>query len=147
MPEPRETTEKPIVYFDNIAAALLTSPRQVIVWATRKRDPLRLRVYHDIPRILPSKLQEWKRRHAKVATLRRVHGWNEIAKRVELSRMSAIRMAAREYDPLPVTQPKNGAMVWAYESALVDWREAQEVPYLAHRLLRQKRQTVEASRA
>ncbi len=127
--------ERPLVGFPAIAEALRTSPRQVLVWATRRVDPLRLRAYHGMPRILPSKLNEWQRRHGEVPGLGRVRGWHLIAERVEMSRMAAIRAAAVEDDPLPVKQPRVG-MVWAYESALDDWREAHELPYAAHRRLR-----------
>lgn len=128
--------EHPIVGFPAIAEALRTSPRQVLVWATRKRDPLRLRTYQGLPRILPSKLKAWQDRHNEKAGMKVVRGWQKIAMRVEMSRMAAVRASEVEDDPLPVHHPQHGLMVWAHESALDDWKEAHELPYAAHRRLR-----------
>lgn len=128
--------ERPIVGFVAIGEALLTTPRQVLAWATRKVDPLRLVTYQGMPRILPSALKSWRDRHMGAAVLRRVRGWHLIAERVEMSRMAAIRVSEREQDPLPVTHPASG-MVWAFETAVDDWKRAQEVPYWAHRALRE----------
>lgn len=138
--------ERPLVGFAAIAEALRTSPRQVLVWATRRIDPLRLRAYHGLPRALPSKVKEWQRRHMEATGLRRVWGWHDIAARVEMSRMAAVRASKRPDDPLPVVHPKTGR-VWAYESALDDWREAHEFPYAAHRKLRRPRRFKSKERA
>lgn len=127
--------ERPIVSFKDIAAALRTSERQVLVWATRRVDPLRLCSYFGTPRILPSALLRWKQRHLGGEGLARIRGWHDIARRVDLSRIAAIRAEKAEADPLPVVHPKHG-MVWAFESALDDWRDAHLWPYAVHRKLR-----------
>lgn len=137
--------ERPLFGFTEIAQAMRTSARQVLVWSKRKHDPLRLYMYQGAPRILPSKLKEWQRRHAKVASLVRIRGWDAIAKRAELSRMAAIRLSEIAEDPLPVTRPTNGLMVWAYESAIDDWRDAHILPYAAHRALRKPKMRFDES--
>lgn len=128
--------ERPIVGFVDIAAALRCSERQVLFFAVRRTDPLRLRSYQGVPRIMPSSLAEWRRRHGDIRGTKRVRGWQKIALAVEMSRMAAIRAAKLKDDPLPVRRPKGGGMVWAYESALSDWKAAHELPYAAHRVLR-----------
>ena len=85
--------ERPVTGFEDIAAAAKCSARQVLFFATRLRDPLRLESYLDVPRILPSKLKAWRQRNADVAGLPKVRGWHAIAQYAEMSRMAAIRLA------------------------------------------------------
>lgn len=129
-------SEQPITGFRDIAAALRCSERQVLQFATRRRDPLRLISYQGVPRILLSSLTEWRRRHGHLRGTKRVRGWSQIAACVEMSRMAAIRASKLADDPLPVQHPKGGGMVWAYASALADWMAAHTLPYAAHRVLR-----------
>lgn len=126
-----------LVGFERIAEALRTSPRQVLIWATRARDPLRLMVYHGIPQTRESRLRAWHDRYLERPTAR-VHGWRDIAARVQMSRMAAIRASEREQDPLPVVRAANGA-VWAHADALADWKDAHLWPYAVHRAMRKRK--------
>jgi hypothetical protein len=127
--------DRVLVGFTDIAATLRTTERQVLKWVVRRRDPLRLRVLHSVPRILRSELERWHRRQIGSERLGRVFGWDAIAKRVKMSRFAAVKAAGWEDDPLPVHRPRVG-MVWAHESALDDWVAAQEVSYGTWRRLR-----------
>lgn len=131
--------DRPIVGFPSIAAALGVSTRQVLQWATRKRDPLRLVSYQGVPRILASRLASWNDRRWEKPRLETVRGWQAISLRVEMSRMATIRAASLAEDPIPVHHPGHGRMVWAHASALDDWRDAHCLPYAAHRKLRPPR--------
>lgn len=135
-----------LVGFEAIAEALRTSPRQVLVWATRKREPLPLMAYLDVPRIEQARLEEWRQRHLDPTSSRKVYGWNTIARTVEMSRISAIRAAEWDENPLPV-KPARGinGRVWAYAEALREWKEAHVLPYPAHRKLRALRRAARAS--
>lgn len=125
-----------IVGFREIAAALKCSERQVLQFATRRVDPLPLLSYQGVPRIQPADLAEWRRRHGGLRGTVRIRGWSQIALRVEMSRIAAIRASKLAEGPLPVKRSKGGGMVWAYASALDDWKAAHTLPYAAHRVLR-----------
>jgi hypothetical protein len=130
----------------DIATALRTSPFQVLRFAstkapprplaTRYRDPLRLRSVHGVLVIRRSRLEAWQRRNQREgANEPRVTGWADVCKFVGMRRSSALTACDWAYDPMPVVR-REGMRVWAYESALTDWCEAQEFAYGVHRLVR-----------
>ncbi len=62
---------------------------------------------------------------------RRVWGWKEIAKELDVSSVTTAQgYAERNRDPLPIEYGHKG--VWAYASALRDWVRRQNVPYRVH---------------
>lgn len=134
---------------DDIAAALNTNPVQLLRWADtarprvaierRYRDPLRLRWLHGRAIVWRSELEAWRRRNLQGGRDEpKVHGWEKICARVELRRRAAMEAAGRGQDPLPVVRAADGS-VWAYESALDEWREARIESRDTHFLLRKSR--------
>jgi len=124
--------------FRSIALAMRTSERQVLQWAKRKVDPLRLAVYQGMPRTTASHIRDWMNRYLETPGQDKLHGWEAIRKRAEMSRMAAIRASELQDDPLPVVR-REGAIVWAYVTAVDDWRAAHVWSYAAWRVLRKPR--------
>lgn len=135
-----------------IAVALKTSQVQVTRWASTApprralvslyRDPLRVLGVHDVLVIDAAKLEAWRRRNLLGGRDEpRVYGWDAIAARVQLRQSAARAAASAERDPLPVVR-LDGERVWAYESALDEWRDAHEYAYDVHRFLKAERARV-----
>jgi uncharacterized protein (DUF2336 family) len=66
-------------------------------------------------------------------------GLKAIYDRAELSKRAAEGAAEWEVDPLPVVRAQDGR-VWAYESAIDEWRRARVFSRDVHRMLREARQ-------
>jgi hypothetical protein len=135
---------------DDIAAELRTSRVQVLRLAStrrpsrplerRYRDPLRLQWLHGRPIIMRSVTTSWRRRNLQNGEgERKLWGWKAIYDRAELSKRAAEGAAEWEVDPLPVVRAQDGR-VWAYESAIDEWRRARVFSRDVHRMLREARQ-------
>lgn len=114
---------------------LRVAVRQVLRWVTRRRDPLRLLVFNGVPQGLRSHVQRWHRRNLIPNREERLHGWEAIGKRAVMSRGAAIQASTWSDDPLPVFR-KRHLPVWAYASAIDDWKAAQTLAYWTWRRLR-----------
>jgi len=118
-----------------LAAELGTSPQQIDRWANLPSDPLRVRYLHGVPRMRRSRMRAWWRRAkdgGRGETV--VRGWQVIAALAELSVSAAWRASRAQKDPLPVSHAEGGR-VWAWASAVEDWRDDRELPRSAHRRL------------
>lgn len=133
--------DKVCVGIPAIASEFGTSPQQIDRWANLPSDPLRLEYLHGVPRMRRSRMQRWWRRNREDGRgEKKTLGWATIAALAELSLSAAWRAAKEAADPLPVHRLAEGeageGRVWAWESAIEDWRDARLLPRAAH--LRQR---------
>jgi hypothetical protein len=120
---------KPLRGLEDIARAVGVGHVDTLTLLIRRTlDPLPVR--YGVGRrawIWPARLDLWKRRERRDSTLPIAEGWKAIADAAGLSRSTAIRYASRAWHPLPV-HGLGADRVWAHESALQDWIDAEDEP-------------------
>lgn len=108
--------------------------RTVLDYAARAYDPLRLRYRFGRPLMTESVLSAWVIRtfgeDDQRRALPRVTGREALCRAFGCDWRTILRYAAREHDPLPIHY--SGDDVWIYQSALIDWVHAHDVPYPVH---------------
>lgn len=106
------------------------------VWhyATRKRDPLRIRYRCGKPIVAETVLGPWITRTfgtaEEKAQLAKVQGPEAICRALGRGWVTVLRYAALDVDPLPLEG--EGEDAWIYRSALIDWLNAHDVPHSVH---------------
>lgn len=136
-----------LVGYADIAAALGRDVRLVMTWADPFGwDPLPVDVYGDRVEIRRSRLETWRCRNlTDGAGEERVFRMPAIARRAQMSVRAAFDAAAADVAPLPVQREDDGT-IWAYASAIDDYRRARTHSLLLRRLLGSKLVTAQKVR-
>lgn len=134
--KPKQEGEKVYRTLGQVARRIgYTSRIQTIQdYAKRAYDPLRIRYRLGRPILSESVLAAWVARtfgeEDERRALPRVTGRAALCRAFGCDWRTILRYAAREHDPLPLHY--SGDDVWIYQSALIDWVHAHDVPYPVH---------------
>src|SRR5262245_45267860 len=96
-------------------------------YATRARDPLRLRQWRGRYWIKTERLDAWKARQQPGNACERLVGLDRIAERMKKSITTVKSFARLAIDPLPV-EGLGTPGAWVYTDAMLDWYDAQDRP-------------------